>query len=522
MKGVIYARYSSDNQREESIEGQLRECKEFAKRNDIDIVGEYIDRAKSATTDRRPDFQRMVADSAKHGFDVIIVWKLDRFARNRYDSAHYKAQLRKNGVRVISATEAISEGAEGVLLESVLEGMAEYYSKELAEKTLRGMTENALACKCNGQLPLGFKADENRNILIDEQYAPIVLEAFNMYADGATMKDIMRSFNARGIRNKKGRPISLNIIAAMLHNRKYIGEYSFKDIVIPNGIPTIVPEELFNRVQERMALNAKSPGRHTAEEEYLLTTKLFCGTCKRMMTGDSCRNRYGVKYQYYSCNGHKYHKDCNRMPVKKEYLENAVITKVRDKLLDDSAIEKLIKQVLADKDKLNTVLPVLQKQLREVEKGIDNIICAIQQGVNSPTATKRLNELESEKRNLELAIAKEEMTHSTLTEEKLRMWFERFRGLDLSKIENRRRLIDSFVNAIYLFDDKVVITLNYENGTAIIPYEEIESSDLGPLVNCKGEPNRPLDFYAKRSFLLKENNKFWDCTITTLLRCMGV
>lgn len=174
MNAVIYARYSSDNQREESIEGQIRECKTFAQRNGMTIVGEYIDRAKSATTDKRPEFQRMIAESSKKAFEIIIVWKLDRFARNRYDSAHYKAQLRKNGVKVISATESISEGAEGVLLESVLEGMAEYYSKELGEKTLRGMTENALKCKHNGGLcPLGFTVDENKLRFYLEQFKGI-------------------------------------------------------------------------------------------------------------------------------------------------------------------------------------------------------------------------------------------------------------------------------------------------------------------------------------------------------------
>ena len=174
MNAVIYARYSSDNQREESIEGQIRECKTFAQRNGMTIVGEYIDRAKSSTTDKRPEFQRMIAESSKKAFEIIIVWKLDRFARNRYDSAHYKAQLRKNGVKVISATESISEGAEGVLLESVLEGMAEYYSKELGEKTLRGMTENALKCKHNGGLcPLGFTVDENKLRFYLEQFKGI-------------------------------------------------------------------------------------------------------------------------------------------------------------------------------------------------------------------------------------------------------------------------------------------------------------------------------------------------------------
>ena len=150
MKAVIYARYSCDHQREESIEGQLRECKAFADRKGYTVVDSYIDRAMSAKTDNRPQFQQMIHDSSKGLFDYVIVWKLDRFARNRYDSAHYKAQLRKNGVKVISATEVISEGAEGIILESVLEGFAEYYSAELSEKVIRGMTENALKCQYNG------------------------------------------------------------------------------------------------------------------------------------------------------------------------------------------------------------------------------------------------------------------------------------------------------------------------------------------------------------------------------------
>ena len=190
MRAVIYARYSCDNQREESIEGQLRECREFAARKGYTLVGSYIDRAVSAKTDNRPEFQRMVKESSGGLFDAVIVWKLDRFARNRYDSAHYKTVLRKNGVKVISATEAISEGAEGIILESVLEGYAEYYSAELSEKVIRGMTENALKCQYNGgYIPVGYKIDENKHYQIDELTAPFVKEAFLMYASGKKVKE---------------------------------------------------------------------------------------------------------------------------------------------------------------------------------------------------------------------------------------------------------------------------------------------------------------------------------------------
>lgn len=175
MKAVIYARYSCDNQREESIKGQLRECKEFAEKKGFTLVGTYIDRAMSAKTDNRPEFQRMIKESAKGLFDAVIVWKLDRFARNRYDSAHYKATLHKNGVKVISATEVISEGAEGIILESVLEGYAEYYSAELSETVIRSMTENALKCQYNGGfIPVEYTVDEARHYQLDLLTAPFV------------------------------------------------------------------------------------------------------------------------------------------------------------------------------------------------------------------------------------------------------------------------------------------------------------------------------------------------------------
>ena len=216
MIGVIYARYSSDNQREESIDGQLRECRAFAEKNDITLLEPYIDRALSAKTDNRPNFQKMIKDSASKKFDVVIVWKLDRFARNRYDSAHYKSVLRKNGVRVMSATESISEGAEGILLESMLEGMAEYYSAELSEKVVRGLTENALKCKYNGgKIPIGYHIDENQFYQINPITAPAVLEAFQKYANGATMQEITDELNVKGSRTTQGTKVTLNTVTRM-------------------------------------------------------------------------------------------------------------------------------------------------------------------------------------------------------------------------------------------------------------------------------------------------------------------
>ena len=153
MNVVIYARFSSHSQTEQSIEGQLKVCNEYAAANNYVVVGEYIDRAQSGTTDNRTEFQRMIADSDRHTFEGVLVYQLERFARNRYDSAINKAKLKKNGVRVLSAKENISDDASGILVEGVLESMAEYYSVELSQKIHRGMQINAQKCLSNGSNP---------------------------------------------------------------------------------------------------------------------------------------------------------------------------------------------------------------------------------------------------------------------------------------------------------------------------------------------------------------------------------
>ncbi len=341
MKAVIYARYSSDSQREESIEGQIRECTAFAEKNGITILRHYIDRAVFAKTDNRPEFQNMVKDSNKKLFDMVIVWKLDRFARNRYDSARYKAQLKKNGVKVVSATEVISEGAEGIILESVLEVYAEYYSADLSEKVIRGMTDNALKCKYNGgTLPIGYIIDEEQHFQLEPLTSPYILEAFNQYDEGSTMTEIRDWLNAKGVKNTRGQALTYNGVQHLLNNRRYIGEFRYRDIVVPDGIPAIVPMDLFERVQEKMAKNKKAPARHKAEDDYLLTTKLFCGYCGAYLCGESGTSRTGLVHHYYKCvSVKKKRKECHKKPVKKVWIEDLVVKETMDMLNDDKAIE---------------------------------------------------------------------------------------------------------------------------------------------------------------------------------------
>jgi len=498
MNAVIYARYSSDNQREESIEGQLRECKEFAEANDMIIVDTYIDRALSAKTDNRPEFQRMIKESAKGAFELVIVWKLDRFARNRYDSAHYKAVLQKNGVKVVSATEKISQTPEGILLESLLEGMAEYYSAELAEKVTRGLTENALKCKYNGgTLPIGYAIDENQFFVIDPLTAPAVLDAFKHYAEGATMQQITDELNLRGVRTKKNTRITLNTVTRMLHNRRYIGEYKYSDITTPNGIPPIVPVDLFERVQDMMKANKKAPAKHKAEDEYLLTTKLFCGKCKCLMAGESGTSHTKHVHRYYKCVSVKYHRGCDKKTVRKEWIEDIVISYLMNIIFDDDLMDKLADALLIHLHKENDTLPILQKQFAETQKSIDNMLNAIQQGIFTTSTKERLEALEREKSDLSVQIIKEELSRPNLTKEQILFWIHKFRKLNPKKLEHRRRLINSFLNSVYLFDDKIIIDCNYTDGTETITFEEIENSALGSDLTSLAAPVESLDTHYR-------------------------
>ena len=495
MTAVIYARYSSDNQREESIEGQLRECTAFADKNGITVLRHYIDRAVSAKTDNRPEFQNMINDSGKKLFDMIIVWKLDRFARNRYDSARYKAQLKKNGVKVVSATEVISDGAEGIILESMLEGFAEYYSVDLSEKVVRGMTDNALKCMFNGgTLPMGYQIDADQHFQIDPVTAPYILDAFKRYDEGATMTEIRDWLNEQGMKNTRGNPLTYNSVQHLLKNRRYIGEYQYREIIVPDGIPAIVPLDLFERVQAKMAKNKKAPARHKAEDDYLLTTKLFCGYCGAYLCGESGTSRTGIVHHYYKCvSVKKKRKECHKKPVKKVWIEDLVVSAAMEMIMDDDAIEAIVSMLMDLQEQDNTNIPLYEQQLQETNAGIRNLLNAIQQGILTKSTKERLEELEAAKEELENRLANEQLSKPPkISAEFMTFWLHRFRKLDVTKQSHRKMLIDTFINAIFLYDDKMLITFNYKDGTKTITFgeakEAAEKAASGSDLDCSSAP----------------------------------
>ena len=479
MKAVIYARYSSDSQREESIEGQIRECTEYAQRSNITILTSYIDRALSARTADRPEFQRMIRDSEKGLFDTVLVWKLDRFSRDRYDSAHYKHILKKNGVKVISAKENISDGPEGIILESMLEGYAEYYSAELSQKIQRGQKENAMKCKNNGgNTPLGYCVDKESGVLaVNPLTAPIVQEIFSRYDSGERMCDIRDSLNDRGLKAARGHAFNVGGISLILKNRKYIGEYKYSNVVIPDGIPAIIEKDLFERVQLRMEANRKAPARAKADEEYLLTTKLFCGTCGRLMAGESgTSSTKGIKYRYYKCSGAKRHLGCKRKPLRKDWIERVAVLLTINKVLTDSTIGRIADAIVAMQNEEDTMIPALEHQLRECEKGISNLLNAIQAGILTASTKERLEQLENQRDELKCSILQAQMERPKYSKEEIIQWISRYKYGNIDDKDYQKEIIDTFLNSVYVYDDRLVFTYNYKDGTETLTLKDIEAA----------------------------------------------
>lgn len=480
MKAVIYARYSSDNQREESIEGQVRECLAFAERKGYTVIKTYADRAISGKrADNRPEFQQMISDSAKGEFDVIIVWKIDRFSRDKYDSVIYKSKLNKNGVCVISATEPIDDSPEGKLMESIFEGFSEYYIKDLAQKTSRGMTENVLKGKFNGgAVPYGYMIDSNRQFQINPATAPIVEDIFKRYASGEEIRSIIDDLQAKGL-DKNGKPFTYHFINGMLKNRRYIGEYSFKDIVNTEAIPPIVTVELFERCQQRIEANKHKPASFRAvEEKYFLTGKIFCGYCGDTMSGVSGTGRNEI-YRYYQCMSSKKRR-CHKRIIKKDFIENIVISAAMSIFSDNRLIDRIVDTCFSLQNTESAELPALRKQLKKVNKEIENVMAAIKSGIVTKTTKSTLENLEQEQEKMETAIALERLRRPVISKEQIRFWLMKFSKTDFSNQEQKQRLIDVFVNSVHVYDDKAVVLLNYRDGEKCVHFSNFDGDTKKP------------------------------------------
>ena len=490
MNVVIYARFSSSKQNETSIEAQLEECYKYCKSNNYNVIEKYIDRATSAKTDNRPAFQKMISDSCNKEFEAIIVYQLDRFSRSREDSAFYKHKLKKNGVKVISARETISEDASGILIESVLEGMAEYYSAELSQKVKRNLRQNAERGYFNGgKHPFGFKVVtvdcgtyKKRKLEIDVDTAPIVRDIFEMRANGTKISDILNYLNSKGCRTVQGRNFKKSSLECLFKNKRYIGTNIYENEEYPDTIPAIIDKELFERVQLVVQKFKHAPGISKASEEYILTTKIFCGQCGNSMVGTSGTSQTGTIYKYYTCNN-VLKKKCNKKNVPKDVIEDAVFNECK-RLLTAENIELITNKVYAicqEQNSQSCLLKSLEKQMNKLNNNIENLMVALENGENVDIISDRISQKRNELKEVKENYYVEKNKIENYTEKQIKFFLLKLKNGSIDDIKYRRTLVNAFVNKVYVYNDKIAIMLNVTNESATMNKEllsEIRSNLL--------------------------------------------
>ena len=457
---VIYARYSSERQTEQSVEGQLRVCKEFAEKNGYRIVGTYIDRAISGRNiEGRDDFQKMIKESGRGLFDFVIVYKLDRFARNRYDSAINKAVLKKNGVRVLSACEQITDTPEGIILESMLEGYAEYYSAELSQKVRRGLKQSRIKGTFTGGYTLyGYKIIDKK-WTVDETQAGVIRQIYKDYLGGMLLKDIADKLNTAQIPSAQGKKWTVNMLSRLMHSEKLIGIVR-ADEEYTHIVPAIMDEESFNAAVAKLDLKKHRAGVFKAPIPYYLSGKATCGHCDTLMTGDSGTSKTGAIHAYYKCfKKKKSRAACDKKSVQKDWLEKIVVDRTVERLFKHPLLLQAIAHNLAaiyNADLADTaIFDGLLKQRAENERAIANLLKAIELGIFSPTTKQRLDELEQQKEKIDCEMLVQSIFKANpIDEETVYKYFLSFGDLDYSEPRNRERLIEMFVRKVVLFDDK--------------------------------------------------------------------
>ena len=488
---VIYARYSSEKQTEQSIEGQLHKCYEYAKANDLVITDTYIDRAMTGTNDKRTAFQQMLSDSEKRtSWEVVLVYAIDRFGRNSIEIAVNKQRLKKNGKILISATQRTSENIDGtknldgILLENVYIGLAEYYSAELSQKVTRGQLENlSKGNHIGGPVPFGYRS-ENKKIYIDESQAEIVREIFEEYINGKTVPEIVADLTDRGI-YYNGKPFSCNTMYKMMKAKRYAGIYYYKDKLYENIFPAIISKDTFSRIQTLMAANQL--GKRSTEVEYILREKLVCGYCGKSMQGDYGKSHTGKLFYYYICMGKKKLRNCNKKRIRKDLLEKIVIDTTVKLLSNDDTLTLIATEIIklhSEKAESESLIKILSGQKDEAVKSLNNIMKAIEAGIINDTTKNRMTELERtikefdnkilyEKSKIENCVTVDDIKKFVLTALK----------------KTSYALIRNLIKQIVVYDDKIEIFYYYtsknpdDNGR---DFTLIEGSDNYPLVHLRG------------------------------------
>lgn len=458
---VIYARFSSHSQREESIEQQVAECRAYAARRGWTVLDVYPDEAISGTVEDRPQFQKMIADAEKGAFGHVVTYKVDRFARDRLDSAIYKSRLRQMGITVDYAREDMPDGPIGILIEGMLESQAEFYVANLRQDVIRGHRYNADHALSNGPLPYGYKrVDAEGHIEIDPPAAAVVRQIFERYAAGFRVREIAEDLNERGITTKTGKPWRNTSFKKLLDNERYKGVYIYDDVRIEGGMPRIIDDELFEKVKRRREYMSHAPA--TADEIYALTGKVYCGRCGSLMSGAYGTSRHGVRYYYYECTGRKRKTtSCTRRAVNRDKLELAVAELVQSSMTDeeiDRIADEAEAMMRAELEKTSEE-DMIKAQLSDCRKRKANVLKTLEM-VASSSMANRLVELEEQERRLEARLVMEQARSRAFDRDEFVAFLRVIRTGDVRDPEFRQTLFDVYVSRVYVYDDTFTVDLN--------------------------------------------------------------
>lgn len=512
---IIYARYSSHNQRDVSIEQQIEACRKHAAELGLTITDTYEDRAISGRTDNRPAFQRMMRDAEDGKFQYVLAWKSNRMGRNMMQAMVNESRLMDCGVKVFYAEEDFDDSAAGRFALRSMMNVNQFYSDNLAEDVRRGLMDNASKCMANGRQPLGYKRGEDGKVVVDEPAAAIVREIYTRIASGEMFMDIARDLNRRGIKTQSGSEWNKSSFKVLCRNERYRGIYIYGDTRIEGGIPPIVDDVLWYKVQEVLKVK-KSKNRHhcPSDEDYLLTGKLRCGKCGGYMIGMSGRSKTGDVHHYYACQNRRVGHTCDKKNIRRDVIEPAVAQAIKQYCLTDDAIEWITDQTIAyweDEDR-KLQIDSIENDLSAVQSSISNVMKAIEMGVITETTRDRLIELERQQTDLKskLALAKEEIVH--VDRKDLISSLLAFRHGNVHDRAYQEKLFNAFLIAVYVYDDdhlKLVFNSFGKDDTVNIALDLGENDDNSGLSDVsksspilsngqpKRHPNTPDVFFCR-------------------------
>lgn len=501
MNAAIYARFSSDNQREESITAQLRACRSYCAKRGYVVAHEYYDEAMTATNDNRPQYRQMIKDAGAGLFDVVIMHKVDRGARNEYDYYINKMKLIRAGVGLEYASQSFDTSTpEGQLMENQLVGIAAYYSRNLAKEVMKGLKENALKGMHNGgKPPLGYAVKDGKYI-IDESTAPAVRMIFDMYASGKKYGEIQRALNEAGYKTGRGAAFGKNSIHDIVVNEKYIGVYVYGKVTggkslprnshqnspdavrIENALPAIIDKNTWDKAQARILSGKSGAGRLHAKTEYLLTGLVKCGVCGASMIGQTCNGTHRSLgrhlYTYYRCSKSvNTNISCASRRVKREWLEQFVISYIKKKLFTQAAIREItaqIKRKIQDEYKQSGgELKSLVREENRIKTAINNLLDIVEAGNFNDIISSRLSDNKAKLLHIQNKIAKlstvkpPDITIRQVNEV-LQAWKTR------TDEDSMRAMLQTFVKQVVIYPDTITVELKMQIGSNIYDIRDSE------------------------------------------------